>query len=142
MGLRAPDILEKSLLENSDRNLSAAKKAIERLAEARGQDAPSSDSPPNPYILASTHQASQEKAEADRRQLQDRLQSLAAEYEHTIAELHDMTTDEITRRKEELTKPSALLQAVRKVAAQLHIDTTDVRTLFHELSIRRRRQRE
>ena len=67
MGLRAPDILEKSLLENSDRNLSAAKKAIERLAEARGQDAPSSDPPPNPYILASTHQASQEKAEADKR---------------------------------------------------------------------------
>ena len=35
------------------------------------------------------HQASQEKAEADKRQLQDRLQSLAAEYEHTIAELHE-----------------------------------------------------
>jgi hypothetical protein len=55
VGLSAPDILEKSLLENSDRNLIAAKMAIERLAEARGQDATSSDPPPNSYVLASTH---------------------------------------------------------------------------------------
>ena len=34
----------------ADHNLSAAKKAIERLAEARGKDAPSSDPPPNPYV--------------------------------------------------------------------------------------------
>src|SRR5579859_7861020 len=82
--------VEKTMPERvADHNLSAAKKAIERLAEARGQDTPFSDPPPNPYVLASTHQASQEKAEADKRQLQDRLQSLAAEYEHTIAELHE-----------------------------------------------------
>jgi hypothetical protein len=35
----------------ADRNLSAAKKAIERIAEARGQDAPSSD----PHLISTSH---------------------------------------------------------------------------------------
>ena len=50
-----------------ERKATAAKKAVKRPAEGRGQDAPSTDAPPNLYVLASTHRAYQQQAEADKR---------------------------------------------------------------------------
>jgi hypothetical protein len=74
----------------ADRKATAAKKAVERLAEGRGQDAPSTDAPPNLYVLASTwHRAYQQQAEADKRDLEERFLEAAEERDRTVTELQE-----------------------------------------------------
>jgi len=73
----------------AERKATAAKKAVERLAEGRGRDAPSTDAPPNLYVLASTHRAYQQQAEADKRDLEERLEEAAEERDRTVTQLQE-----------------------------------------------------